>query len=129
MPIRTGASRAKNGSTACRPQAAHENRPLLGVDPMQLKNTLGRIHANANKLFHGRLPCLRLQRLTLAHHDAVGRRPPQHSVICAIGQQTELSELGPQRYGMDAGQPSASGMTRVGCRVSFTAAAPRYPLR
>ncbi|HEY5047059.1 MAG TPA: hypothetical protein VII49_03445, partial [Rhizomicrobium sp.] len=42
-----------------------------------LKNTLGRVNANADKLVHGRLPGLRSSTTSLWHIDAVGGRPPQ----------------------------------------------------
>src|SRR5882762_661858 len=40
-------------------QFLYQSRLLQNIDPMQLENTLGRIHANTDKLLHGRLPCLR----------------------------------------------------------------------
>src|SRR6266478_5274226 len=40
-------------------QFLYQRRLLQNIDPMQLENTLGRIHANTDKLLHGRLPCLR----------------------------------------------------------------------
>src|SRR6266550_6070114 len=58
-------------------QFLYQCRLLQNIDPMQLENTLGRIHANTGKLLHGRLPCLRSPNGTsLWHIDAVGRRPP-----------------------------------------------------
>src|SRR3974390_3423769 len=38
-----------------------QNRLLRLIHPVQLKNTLGRIDANADNVVHGRLPCLRLR--------------------------------------------------------------------
>src|SRR5260370_28250036 len=45
-----------------------QRRLLVIVNTVQLKNTLGRVHTNARKLPHGRLPCLRISNdLNLAH--------------------------------------------------------------
>jgi len=35
-------------------QFLYQSRLLQNIDPMQLENTLGRIHANTDKLLHGR---------------------------------------------------------------------------
>src|ERR1700732_2181002 len=48
------------------PQLLAQNRFLGRIHAMQLKNTLGRVHTNADKIVHGRLPCLRSHDLTLA---------------------------------------------------------------
>src|ERR1700730_16769433 len=48
------------------PQLLAQNRLLRRIHTVQLKNTLGRVHTNADKLVHGRLPCLRSHDLTLA---------------------------------------------------------------
>lgn len=48
-------------------------RLLVIVIIMQLENTLGRVHTNARKLAHGRLPCLRIcNDLNLAHSMPLG---------------------------------------------------------
>src|ERR1700736_5885852 len=47
-------------------QLPAKNRLLRRIHTVQLKNTLGRVHTNADKLVHGRLPCLRSHDLTLA---------------------------------------------------------------
>jgi hypothetical protein len=49
------------------PQLLAQHRLLGLIQPMQLKNTLGRVHANSDKLRHGRLPWLRLQRPSIWH--------------------------------------------------------------
>jgi hypothetical protein len=38
------------------PKLPAQNRAFVGSHPMQLKNMLRRIHANADNLVHGRLP-------------------------------------------------------------------------
>ena len=39
------------------PQLLAQRRLLGAIHAMQLKNTLGRVHTNADKIVHGRLPC------------------------------------------------------------------------
>src|SRR5215472_12029559 len=51
---------------------------------MQLKNTLGRVYSNANKLFHGRLPRLRSRRPHLGTQMPCGGRPPQQGYERAL---------------------------------------------
>jgi hypothetical protein len=41
------------------PQLLAQHRALGRINPVQLKNTLGRVHFNAHNLAHGRLPRLR----------------------------------------------------------------------
>src|SRR6266566_4928106 len=61
------------------PQLPAQHRPLGGINPMQLKNMLRRIHSNSDNLVHGRLPCLRLQQPHSGTLDAVGGRPHHHA--------------------------------------------------
>jgi hypothetical protein len=44
------------------PQPPAQHRLFGRVDTMKLKNALGRVHTNADKMVHGRLPRLRSQR-------------------------------------------------------------------
>ena len=58
-------------------QLSPQRRLLAFVNTMQLENTLGRIHTNARKLPHGRLPCLRIfNDLNLAHSMPSGPSTP-----------------------------------------------------
>jgi hypothetical protein len=41
---------------------------LGGINPVQLKNMLRRIHSNADNLVHGRLPCLRFATTSFWHN-------------------------------------------------------------
>src|SRR5882757_2243605 len=69
------------------PQLLAQHRLLGRIHTMQLKNTLGRVHSNADKIVHGRPPCLRSTTTSFWHIDAVGGRPPQQpqaAVLCAI---------------------------------------------
>src|SRR6266849_6767617 len=59
------------------PQLLAQHRLLGRIHTMQLKNTLGRVHSNADKIVHGRPPCLRSTTTSFWHIDAVGGRPPQ----------------------------------------------------
>src|SRR5262245_5955785 len=59
------------------PQPLAQHRRVRRIHAMQLKNTLGRVHTKADKLIHGRLPCLRSATTSFWHSDAVGGRPPQ----------------------------------------------------
>src|SRR5947209_16383165 len=67
------------------PQLPAQHRPLGGINPMQLKNMLRRIHSNSDNLVHGRLPCLRLQQPHSGTLDAVGGRPHHHAVPSRLG--------------------------------------------
>jgi len=59
------------------PQLLAQNRSFGRIHPMQLKNTLGRVHTNADKIVHGRLPCLRSPTdLILAHRCRRGPSTP-----------------------------------------------------
>jgi hypothetical protein len=59
------------------PQLLAQHRLFRRVHPMQHKNALGRVDANADKIVHGRLPRLRSATTSFWHTDAVGGRPPQ----------------------------------------------------
>src|SRR6266545_3677343 len=59
------------------PQLLAQHRLLGRIHTMQLENTLGRVHSNADKIVHGRPPCLRSTTTSFWHIDAVGGRPPQ----------------------------------------------------
>src|SRR6266436_6541818 len=59
------------------PQLLAQHRLLGRIHTMQLKNTLGRVHSNADKIVHRRPPCLRSTTTSFWHIDAVGGRPPQ----------------------------------------------------
>src|SRR5438046_8574319 len=59
------------------PQLLAQHRPLGRINPVHLKNTLGRVYTNADNLAHGRLPRLRSPTTSFWHSDAVGGRPPQ----------------------------------------------------
>src|SRR5712691_4065086 len=59
------------------PQLLPQHRLLGRIYTMQLKNTLGRVHSNTDKIVHGRPPCLRSATTSFWHIDAVGGRPPQ----------------------------------------------------
>ncbi|MER9255360.1 hypothetical protein NKI59_26860, partial [Mesorhizobium sp. M0598] len=48
-----------------------------------------------DKVFHGRLPCLRSQRTHSGTSDAVGRRPPHHAVTLA--EEPAEQNSAPQR--------------------------------
>src|SRR5713226_3623291 len=63
------------------PQLLAQHRLLGRIHTMQLKNTLGRVHSNADKIVHGRPPCLRSTTTSFWHIDAVGGRPPQQPPI------------------------------------------------
>src|ERR1700756_5084993 len=72
---------------ARKPLAQH--RLLVGINPMQHKNMLRRIHTNADNLRHGRLPCLRFATTSFWHTDAVGGRP-HHQPPTLVWRRTEL---------------------------------------
>src|SRR5262249_56764955 len=58
------------------PQLLAQHRLLRRIHPMQLKNTLRRIHPNADNLVHGRPSlCWRDSHRPAWHSDAVGGRP------------------------------------------------------
>src|SRR5882724_10165809 len=67
------------------PQLLAQHSSLARIHPMHLKNAFGRIHANADNLFHGRLLCLRSSTTSIWHIDAVGGRPPQHRDNGSVG--------------------------------------------
>src|SRR6266404_7845475 len=73
------------------PQLPAQHRPLGGINPMQLKNMLRRIHSNSDNLVHGRLPCLRLQQPHSGTLDAVGGRPHHHAAVTAEAMGIEAS--------------------------------------
>src|SRR5882762_6486853 len=73
------------------PQLLAQHRLLGRIHTMQLKNTLGRVHSNADKIVHGRPPCLRSTTTSFWHIDAVGGRPPQQPPAVV------LEKLEPQR--------------------------------
>src|SRR5437016_5023917 len=66
-------------------QLSLQHRLLVIVNTVQLKNTLGRVHTNARKLPHGRLPCLRIcNDLNLAHSMPLGAVHTNSSILpCA----------------------------------------------
>jgi hypothetical protein len=66
-------------------ELAAQNDLLLRIHPMQLKKMLRRIHANAAKILHGRLPCLRSPTTSFWHIDAVGGRPHHQPAFPATG--------------------------------------------
>jgi len=71
------------------PQLPAQHGLLGAIHAMQLKNTLGRVHTNADKIIHGRLPCLRSLTTSFWHIDAVGGRPPQqHKVKTSRGRRS-----------------------------------------
>src|SRR5712671_5171866 len=67
------------------PQLLAQHRLLGRIHTMQLKNTLGRVHSNADKIVHGRPPCLRSTTTSFWHIDAVGGRPPQQPPMILVG--------------------------------------------
>src|SRR5258708_39607368 len=77
------------------PQLLAQHRLLGRIHTMQLKNTLGRVHSNADKIVHGRPPCLRSTTTSFWHIDAVGGRPPQQpptllvKLACAPPQRND----------------------------------------
>src|SRR5882672_9258101 len=73
------------------PQLLAQHRLLGRIHTMPLKNTLGRVHSNADKIVHGRPPCLRSTTTSFWHIDAVGGRPPQQPSAVVS------EELEPQR--------------------------------
>src|SRR6266851_8325175 len=66
------------------PQLLAQHRLLGRIHTMQLKNTLGRVHSNADKIVHGRPPCLRSTTTSFWHIDAVGGRPPQQPPMVLV---------------------------------------------
>ena len=82
------------------PQLLAQHRALGRINPVQLKNTLGRVHTDAHNLGHGRLPRLRSPTTSFWHSDAVGGRPPQQisspaciSSAVAVGSTTETDTV------------------------------------
>src|SRR3981189_1048193 len=71
------------------PQLPAQHHLLGGIDPVQLKNMLRRIHSNADNLVHGRLPCLRFATPHSGTTDAVGGRPHHHAVTYRAGEEAE----------------------------------------
>src|SRR5277367_56516 len=65
-------------------QLPAQHRPLGGIDPVQLKKMLRRIHSNADNLVHGRLPCLRFATASFWHTDAVGGRLLHQPQACVV---------------------------------------------
>src|SRR5947207_11416922 len=73
-------------------QLSLQRRLLAIVNTMQLKNTLGRVHTNARKLSHGRLPCLRISNdLNLAHTMPSGPSTPT-SLSCQVRYPAALGD-------------------------------------
>src|SRR5882757_5006695 len=75
------------------PQLLAQHRLLGRIHTMQLKNTLGRVHSNADKIVHGRPPCLRSTTTSFWHIDAVGGRPPQQPPALLVTLSWSASEL------------------------------------
>src|SRR5882672_9265893 len=73
------------------PQLLAQHRLLGRIHTMQLKNTLGRVHSNADKIVHGRPPCLRSTTTSFWHIDAVGGRPPQQPPAVVVTKATDPS--------------------------------------
>src|ERR1700686_2520936 len=69
------------------PHLVAQNRLLGRINPVQHKNTLGRVHSNADKLVHGRLPGMRsLQRsLILAHRCRRVPSTPTYALFSLYG--------------------------------------------
>src|SRR5712691_6645603 len=84
------------------PQLLPQHRLLGRIYTMQLKNTLGRVHSNTDKIVHGRPPCLRSATTSFWHIDAVGGRPPQQPrpvVVEAKPTTIVLKQFPPRRMG------------------------------
>src|SRR3982074_3595139 len=83
------------------PQLLAQHRLLGRIHTMQLKNTLGRVHSNADKIVHGRPPCLRSTTTAFWHIDAVGGRPPQQPLALMVkeGIGNGAENLSPRRMG------------------------------
>jgi hypothetical protein len=63
-------------------QLLAKHRPLRRINTMQLKKTLGRIQANADKLFHGRLLRMSCRQHPSWHIDAAqGPSTPSAQVL------------------------------------------------
>src|SRR6266545_2500085 len=75
------------------PQLLAQHRLLGRIHTMQLKNTLGRVHPNADKIVHGRPPCLRSTTTSFWHIDAVGGRPPQQPQALVVMQSRRTASL------------------------------------
>src|SRR6266849_5156516 len=76
-------------------QLSLQRRLLAIVNTVQLKNTLGRVHTNARKLLHGRLPCLRIYKdLNLAHSMPSGAVHTNSSILS--GAPPVATFLGPR---------------------------------
>src|SRR6266550_6098823 len=98
------------------PQLPAQHRPLGGINPMQLKNMLRRIHSNSDNLVHGRLPCLRLQQPHSGTLDAVGGRPHHHAAASLF--DTAANGLRSNRQ-MWLWVPAFAGTTRHMCATSL----------
>src|SRR5712672_2905961 len=96
------------------PQLLAQHRLLGRIHTMQLKNTLGRVHSNADKIVHGRPPCLRSTTTSFWHIDAVGGRHPNSpwpskvkKGLCSSAQKRVLAVW----------VPAFAGTTRAGPRL------------
>src|SRR5882757_3914318 len=94
------------------PQLLAQHRLLGRIHTMQLKNTLGRVHSNADKIVHGRPPCLRSTTTSFWHIDAVGGRPPQQPLVFVVtgSRRTESLERQNTAYGS---RPSPGRRRRI----------------
>src|SRR6266853_1088938 len=84
------------------PQLLAQHRLLGRIHTMQLKNTLGRVHSNADKIVHGRPPCLRSTTTSFWHIDAVGGRPPPQPQSVLVKHEQGYKHFAPRditRYG------------------------------
>jgi hypothetical protein len=87
-PIMRGAASLQSNQSRRRPaekpnhlaaaQLLAKHRPLRRINTMQLKKTLGRIQADADKLFHGRLLLMSCRQHPSRHIDAAQR--PVHPI-------------------------------------------------
>src|ERR1700704_1293267 len=93
------------------PQLLAQHRLLGRIHTMQLKNTLGRVHSNADKIVHGRPPCLRSTTTSFWHIDAVGGRPPQQPLAFKSEKRPLLqcSKESPRRMGPGLRRDDESG--------------------
>src|SRR5216683_3506306 len=93
------------------PQLLAQHRLLGRIHTMQLKNTLGRVHSNADKIVHGRPPCLRSTTTSFWHIDAVGGRPPQQpqAYVAAPSHGCSICE---SRQGCGYGPLLSQGATK-----------------
>src|ERR1700737_5248323 len=69
------------------PQLLAQNRLLRRIYTMQLKNTLGRVHTNTDKIVHGRPPLSEIfNDLILAHRCRWGPSTPTATGVCGCGR-------------------------------------------